>query len=85
MSQMPSTATNQDNIQCACDIVLPMKSSTTDLGFIKSVQDGSQNNPQCCINKHYGVECDAFLDRIITGDETWIHNCEPESKRQGME
>jgi hypothetical protein len=27
----------------------------------------------------------AFLDRIVTGDETWIHHCEPESKQQSME
>ncbi|PNF15535.1 hypothetical protein B7P43_G16529, partial [Cryptotermes secundus] len=33
----------------------------------------------------YGNERDVFLDRIITGDETWIHHCEPESKRQSME
>ena len=32
-------------------IVLPMKSSTIDMAFIKFVQDGSQNNSQCCINK----------------------------------
>jgi len=28
-----------------------MKSSTIDLAFIKFVQDGSQNNSQCCINQ----------------------------------
>lgn len=33
----------------------------------------------------YGNEGDNFLDRIITGDETWIHHYEPESKRQSME
>jgi hypothetical protein len=27
----------------------------------------------------------AFLDRMITGDETWSHHCEPESKWQSME
>ena len=26
-----------------------------------------------------------FFDRLITGDETWIHHYEPESKRQSME
>ena len=30
-------------------------------------------------------EGDAFLDRIITGDETWVHHYEPECKRQSME
>ena len=26
-----------------------------------------------------------FLSRIVTGDETWTHNYEPETKRQSME
>ncbi|PNF17938.1 hypothetical protein B7P43_G18421 [Cryptotermes secundus] len=38
-------------IVCKLVMVLPTKSSTTDLGFIMSVQDGSQNNSQCCVNK----------------------------------
>lgn len=33
----------------------------------------------------YVNERDNFFDRIITGDETWIHHYEPESKRQSME
>ena len=33
----------------------------------------------------YGKERDIFLDRIITGDETWVHHYDPESKRQSME
>ena len=33
----------------------------------------------------YEAEDDSFLDRIITGDETWCHHYEPESKRQSME
>ena len=33
----------------------------------------------------FGNERDIFLDRIITGDETWVHHYEPESKRQSME
>ena len=32
----------------------------------------------------YGNERDIFLGRIITGDETWLHHYEPESKRQSM-
>jgi hypothetical protein len=65
----PTTVTNEDNAESACDMVLldrqvttdevanyivmvlPMKSSTTDLGFIKYMQDGLQSNSQCCINK----------------------------------
>jgi len=30
-------------------------------------------------------EGDPFLDRIITGDETWVHHYQPECKRQIME
>ena len=29
----------------------------------------------------YGNERDIFLDRIITGDGTWVCHCESESKR----
>lgn len=71
-----------------------MKSCTTVLGFIKSVQDGFQNNSQCCIKKrrtrldicqkhldHYGNEGGGFLHRIITANEAWIHQYKPESKR----
>jgi hypothetical protein len=32
-----------------------------------------------------GIERDAFLDRIITDDETWSHHCEQETERQSME
>jgi histone-lysine N-methyltransferase SETMAR len=28
---------------------------------------------------------EAFLSRIVTGDETWAHHYEPETKRQSME
>jgi len=27
----------------------------------------------------------SFLERIVTGDETWVHHYDPESKRQSME
>ena len=58
------------------------------LGFIKSVQDGSQNNSQRCIKKCAWTSAKniwIFWDRIITGDETWVHHYESESKRQSME
>jgi histone-lysine N-methyltransferase SETMAR len=32
----------------------------------------------------YSREGDNFLNHIITGDETWIHHYEPETKRQGL-
>ena len=27
----------------------------------------------------------SFLERIVTGDETWVHHYDPDSKRQSME
>ena len=33
----------------------------------------------------YGNERDIILDRIITGDKTWVHHYELESKQQSME
>jgi len=33
----------------------------------------------------YREEGDNFLQQIVTGDETWIHHYEPESKRQSMQ
>jgi len=30
----------------------------------------------------YDKEGNAFLERNITGDETWVHHYEPECKRQ---
>ena len=33
----------------------------------------------------YGNEQDIFLDRIITGDKTWVLHYEPENKRQNTE
>jgi len=50
-------------------------------------QDHKEQRMQVCqdlLNQHK-AEGDSFLDRIITGDETWCHHYEPESKRQSME
>jgi len=33
----------------------------------------------------YANEGEAFLTRIVTGDEKWVHHFAPESKRQTME
>jgi len=33
----------------------------------------------------YAKEGEAFLTRIVNGDETWVHHFAPESKRQSME
>jgi hypothetical protein len=34
--------------------------------------------------ERFDAEGEAFLPRIVTGDETWVHHFEPETKRQSM-
>ena len=49
-------------------------------------QKHKEHHMQVCqeLLNPYEAEGDSFLDRIITGDETWCHHYEPESKRQSM-
>jgi hypothetical protein len=49
-------------------------------------QEHKDHRMQVCqdLLNHYEAEDDSFLDRIITGDETWCHHYEPESKRQSI-
>lgn len=35
--------------------------------------------------QRFNLEGEEFLEKIVTGDETWVHFFEPESKRQSME
>ncbi|KYO21352.1 histone-lysine N-methyltransferase SETMAR [Alligator mississippiensis] len=35
--------------------------------------------------QHLQDEGEGFLSRIVTGDETWVHHYDPESKRQNMQ
>ena len=35
--------------------------------------------------KQYEAEGNAFLDQIVTSDETWCHYYKPKSKRQSMQ
>ncbi|GFS17589.1 histone-lysine N-methyltransferase SETMAR [Elysia marginata] len=35
--------------------------------------------------KHYEEEGEEFIQRIVTGDESWVHHYDPKSKRQPME
>jgi len=46
-------------------------------------QEHEEHRMQVCqdLLNQYEAEGDSFLDRIITGDETWCHHYEPESKR----
>ena len=40
-----------------------------------------------CANllQRYASEGNAFMNRIVTGDESWAHHYEPETKRQSMQ
>jgi hypothetical protein len=46
-----------------------------------------QKHLDICIQllDHFGNEGDLFLERIVMGDETWIHPYKPQSKCQNME
>ncbi|UYV81695.1 hypothetical protein LAZ67_20002010 [Cordylochernes scorpioides] len=35
--------------------------------------------------ERYGIESEGFLDRIVTGDKSWIHHHIPDSKRSSAE
>ena len=35
--------------------------------------------------KRFEKEGEDFLKKIVTGDETWVHNYDPNNKRQSME
>jgi len=50
-------------------------------------QEHKEHRMQVCqdLLNQYKAEGDIFLDCIITGDETWCHHYEPESKQQSME
>ena len=50
-------------------------------------EEHKRNRQHICssLSERYSPEGDNFLNRIITGDETWIHHYEPETKRQGLQ
>jgi hypothetical protein len=66
--------------------VVLVESSKTDLGFIKFVQR-KRNRLTICQNVLTGYRKggDAFLERIVTGDDMWVRRYAPESKRQSVE
>jgi hypothetical protein len=35
--------------------------------------------------KHFEAEGEGFLGRIVTGDETWVHHHQPETKKASKE
>ncbi|PNF39899.1 hypothetical protein B7P43_G00920 [Cryptotermes secundus] len=115
-ARQPSTATNEDNIEHARDMVLlDRRVNIDEVTNCLQISYGSaydfihnrlrfhkvfarwvpkqltvfhkQTHLDIC-QQHldrYGNERDIILDRIITGNETWIHHCELESKRQSIE
>ena len=50
-------------------------------------EEHKRNRQHICSSllERYNREGDNFLNRIITGDETWVHHYEPETKRQSMQ
>jgi histone-lysine N-methyltransferase SETMAR len=49
-------------------------------------EEHKRNRQHICSSllERYSREGDNFLNRIITGDETWVHHYEPETKWQSM-
>jgi len=49
-------------------------------------EEHKRNRQHICFSllEWYNREGDNFLNCIITGDETWVHHYEPETKRQSM-
>ncbi|GFS00700.1 histone-lysine n-methyltransferase setmar-like protein [Elysia marginata] len=35
--------------------------------------------------KYYKEEGEVLIQRIVTGDESWVHHCDSESKRQSVQ
>jgi len=55
---------------------------------LKQLTEEQKNNRVVICQRlldRYANKGEAFLTRIITGDETWVHHYAPESKRQSME
>ena len=53
----------------------------------KQLTDVHKTNRLNTCRRHlerYENEGNNFIERIVTGDETWVHHYEPESKRQSM-
>ena len=70
--------------------------ATTVLGYRKvsarwvprqlTVEMKAQRKDMCTqLLERYNAEGEAFLQRIVTGDECWVHHYDPECKAQSME
>ncbi|GFO44351.1 RING finger protein 10-like [Plakobranchus ocellatus] len=50
-----------------------------------TVEMKAQRKDMCTpLFEHYNAEGEAFLQRILTGDESWVHHYDPECKAQSM-
>ena len=58
-------------------------------GFLEVSQPSTdiKGKPSICseLLERFDAEGEAFLSRIVTGDETWAHHYQPEMKRQSIE
>ena len=51
-----------------------------------TVEMKAQRKDMCTqLLERYNAEGEAFLQRIVTGDESWVHHYDPECKAQSME
>ncbi|GFO08206.1 hypothetical protein PoB_003471100 [Plakobranchus ocellatus] len=51
-----------------------------------TVEMKAQRKDMCTqLLERYNAEGEAFLQRILTGDESWVHHYDPECKAQSME
>jgi len=74
-------------------MVQPMKLSATGLPVYARLvpkQLAELHKEECLdmckwLLDHNGAKGDHFLETVVTGDETWFHHYEPDSKHQNME
>ena len=73
---------------------LPIKSSTSSASINSArwvprelTAEQKRKSVEICqrLLDRYNNEGERFFSRKVTGDETWVHHYEPESKRQSME
>jgi len=55
--------------------------------WILRTEEMKQKRKDACLKflQRYRTEKDAFLNTIVTGDETWVHHYDPETKIKSME
>jgi hypothetical protein len=54
----------------------------------RGLKDREKMNQMCLSLQHflrYAVDGEGMLNKIVTGDESWVHHYQPESKRSSMQ